>query len=352
MQFNVPPVCDDLTCSLQKKIDEKTKPIGALGSLESLALQIGRIQNTLNPSLDNPVIAVFAGDHGISVEKVSAYPSEVTPQMVLNFLRGGAAINVFARLHDIQLKIIDAGVDFDFDAHELLIDAKVARGTRNYLREAAMSAKQCEQAVCTGADLVSEWNRDGCNVIGFGDMGIANTSAAALLTSIFGQLPLADCVGAGTGLTGSDLDHKLRILKRSRARLNLDDAQASAAPLASLAEFGGFEIAMICGGMLRAAEKRMLILVDGFISTSAFLVARAMGAHIREYCVFTHRSAERGHRAILDGLGVDPLLDLNMRLGEGTGVAVAYSIVKAAVNFLNEMSSFSDAKVSGRIDAV
>jgi nicotinate-nucleotide--dimethylbenzimidazole phosphoribosyltransferase len=351
MQFNIPPVSDDLTSSLQKKIDEKTKPIGALGSLESLALQIGRIQNTLNPFLDNPVIAVFAGDHGISVEKVSAYPSAVTPQMVLNFLRGGAAINVFARLHDIQLKIIDAGVDFDFDTHELLIGAKVARGTRNYLREAAMSATECEQAVCTGADLVSEWNRGGCNVIGFGEMGIANTSAAALLTSIFGQLPLADCVGAGTGLTGSGLDHKLRILEQSRARLNLDDAQAIAAPLSTLAEFGGFEIAMICGGMLRAAEKRMLILIDGFISMSAFLVARTICSDIQEYCVFTHCSAEQGHRVILDSLGVVPLLDLRMRLGEGTGAAVAYPIVKAAVNFLNEMSSFSDAQVSGRIDA-
>jgi nicotinate-nucleotide--dimethylbenzimidazole phosphoribosyltransferase len=351
MQFNIAPVSDDLTSSLQKKIDEKTKPVGALGSLESLALQIGRIQNTLNPTLDNPVIAVFAGDHGISVEKVSAYPSEVTPQMVLNFLGGGAAINVFARLHDIQLKIIDAGVDFDFDASELLIDAKVARGTRNYLREAAMSAEQCEQAVSTGAELVSEWHRDGCNVIGFGEMGIANTSAAALLTSIFGRLPLGDCVGAGTGLTGSDLEHKLRILTQSRARLKLDDAQASAAPLSTLAEFGGFEIAMICGGMLRAAEKRMLILVDGFISTSAFMVARATCADIRDYCVFSHCSAEQGHRVILDGLGIEPLLDLHMRLGEGTGAAVAYPIVKAAVNFLNDMSSFSDARVSDRVDA-
>ena len=351
MRFEIAPVCDDRISSLQDKIDQKTKPVGSLGSLETLALKIGCIQNTLSPSLDNPIIAVFAGDHGISVEKISAYPSEVTAQMVLNFLGGGAAINVFARQNGIELKIIDAGVDFEFGARELLIDAKVARGTRNYLKEAAMSAEQCEQAVRKGADLVGEWSDGGSNVIGFGEMGIANTSAAALLTSIFGHLPLADCVGTGTGLTGSGLDHKLQILQKSRARLTVDDAEACAKPLATLAEFGGFEIAMICGGMLRAAEERMLILVDGFISMSAFLVACGIYANIQDYCVFTHCSAEQGHRVILQGLGVDPLLDLGMRLGEGTGAAVAYPIVEAAVSFLNEMSSFSDAHVSGKVDA-
>lgn len=350
MRFAIPPLSDALTASLQQKIDEKTKPPGALGSLESLALQIGRIQNTLSPSLESPTIAVFAGDHGISAEKVSAYPSEVTAQMVLNFLAGGAAINVFARLHGIRLEIVDAGVDFDFGGNDGLIDAKVARGTRNYLKEPAMTAQQCEQAVTAGADLVGGWRRDGCNVIGFGEMGIANTSSAALLTSIFGDLPLADCVGAGTGVTGSDFAHKVKVLESSRLRLAKDDAEARSDSLATLAEFGGFEIAMICGGMLRAAEEGMLVLVDGFISTSAFLVARTMAPEMVDYCVFTHCSAEQGHRVILDRLDADPLLNLDMRLGEGTGAAIAYPIVRSAVTFLNEMSSFSDAHVSGRVD--
>ena len=351
MHFSISSVSNDLSDSLQTRIDEKTKPVGALGLLESVALQIGRIQNTLTPSLDQPIIAVFAADHGINAEKVSAFPSEVTAQMVLNFLSGGAAINVFARLHEIQLKIVDAGVDFEFNAPAGLIDAKIARGTQNYLSQSAMSPSQCEQAVNRGAGLVSEWSQAGCNVIGFGEMGIANTSAASLLTSIFAQIALEDSVGAGTGVRGSELDHKLQILKQSRTRYPFDDSQACAAPFATLAEFGGFEIAMICGGMLRAAEQRMLVLVDGFIATSAFLVARAVCPELQEYCVFTHRSTEPGHRRVLQHLGVAPLLDLHMRLGEGTGAAVAYPIVKAAVAFLNEMSSFSDAQVSGRTDA-
>lgn len=342
MEFDIPPVSRELEAPLRLKINEKTKPLGALGRLEALALQIGLVQNTLDPRLERPTIAVFAGDHGITRENVSAYPSEVTAQMVFNFLAGGAAINVFAAQNGIDLKIIDAGVACELSAGPELIDAKIAHGTKSFLGEAAMSRDQCEQAIRAGAKLVADWRADGCNVIGFGEMGIGNTSSAALITSILGQLPLERCVGAGAGLDDPGVAHKRQVLQRARARVGAETGPA----LEVLAQFGGFEIAMIAGGMLSAAASGMLILVDGFIATSAYLVARELNSNVHEYCVFTHCSAEQGHQPVLAKLGVEPLLDMRMRLGEGTGAALAYPIVRAAVSFLNEMSSFSEAQVS------
>jgi nicotinate-nucleotide--dimethylbenzimidazole phosphoribosyltransferase len=333
--------------ALQDKIDQKTKPLGALGEIESLALRIGLIQQTLSPNLRRPLILVFAGDHGIAAEGVSAFPAEVTPQMVLNFLSGGAAINVFARQNGIELVVVDAGVNFAFDPQSKLVDAKIASGTRNFLREPAMSIEQCEQAIARGAALVSEAHQAGTNVIGFGEMGIANTSSAAILACLASGAPLSACVGRGTGIDDAGLAHKLNILQQAMKRHGPPEK-----PLAALAAFGGFEIAMMTGAMLRAAELRMVLLIDGFIATAALATAARFHPEVLEYCVFSHRSHEQGHRLLLQHLAAKPLLDLGLRLGEGTGAALAYPLVAAAVAFLNEMASFESAGVSEKSASV
>jgi len=347
VHFTIARPSRELRDLLQAKIDQKTKPLGALGELEQLALRVGLVQQSLSPRLHRPVIAVFAGDHGIAAEGVSAYPAEVTPQMVMNFLAGGAAINVFARQNGIELVVVDAGVNYVFQPHPGLIPAKVAMGTRNFLREPAMSAEQCGQAIGRGAEIASQAALAGTNVIGFGEMGIANTSSAAILASIASGAPLAACVGRGTGLDDAGLKHKLGVLQRA-----MDRHGAAREPLAALAAFGGFEIAMMAGAMLRAAELQMLILVDGFIATAALATAARLHPALLEYCVFTHRSSEHGHRLLLQHLNAKPLLDLGMRLGEGTGAAVAYPLVAVAVAFLNDMASFESAGVTEKSESV
>jgi nicotinate-nucleotide--dimethylbenzimidazole phosphoribosyltransferase len=345
--FTITPPERELQSALQAKIDGKTKPLGALGALENLALRVGLVQGTLAPRLSRPMIAVFAGDHGVAAEGVSAYPSEVTAQMVLNFLAGGAAINVFARANGIDLVIVDAGVDHVFEPHPRLVNAKIGRGTRNFLRQSAMSAEECELALARGAEIVSQAARAGTNVIGFGEMGIGNTSSAAALAAIATGAPLSACVGRGTGLDDAGLARKLEVLRRAMER-----NARSRAPLEALAAFGGFEIAMMAGAMLRAAELRMLLLVDGFIATAALATIARLHAGMLEYCVFSHCSSEHGHRLLLKHLNASPLLDLGLRLGEGTGAALAYPILAAAVSFLNDMASFESAAVSGKNDAV
>ena len=340
-RFNIAPANRALQGALQAKIDQKTKPLGALGELEHLALRIGLIQQTLTPRLHRPTIAVFAGDHGIAAEGVSAYPAHVTPQMVMNFLAGGAAINVFARQNGIDLVVVDAGVNHAFAPQPMLVDAKVGMGTRNFLREPAMSAEQCGQAIGRGADVVSQAALAGTNVMGFGEMGIGNTSSAAILASIASGAPLSACVGRGTGLDDAGLEHKLGVLQRAMERHG-----AAREPVAALATFGGFEIAMMAGAMLRAAERQMVLLVDGFIATAALATAARTHPAVLDYCVYTHRSHEQGHQLLLRHLNAKPLLDLGMRLGEGTGAALAYPIVAAAVAFLNDMASFESAGVS------
>ncbi len=349
MDFRIARLSRDLEPALKEKIGQKTKPIGALGVLESLALQMGLIQNTLTPRLHNPVIVVFAADHGITDENISPYPRAVTAQMVRNFLSGGAAINVLARQTGIALKIVDAGVDDDFFHVDALIDAKVARGTRNFVLEPAMTASECEQAIAKGAGIAEEIARSESTVIGFGDMGIGNTSSAAILMSFLCNAPLEHCVGSGSGLDAPGLKHKVAVLEQAVRRVRLPDrAAVHLGPLELLQEFGGFEIAMICGAMLQAAAHRLIVLVDGFIATAALLVATRLNEHVLDYCVFSHRSEERGHRSMLEYLGAEPLLDLRLRLGEGTGAALAYPIVAAAVAFMNDMASFADAGVSGK----
>ena len=331
---------------LRAKVDGKTKPLGALGKLETLALKVGVIQQTSQPQLTRPVILVFAGDHGIVAEGVSPFPQEVTYQMVLNFLGGGAAINVFARQNGIALRVVDAGVKDAFPAQDGLTDAKVGPGTVSFLRGPAMTQAQCAQAILRGRELAAAEVDAGSNVLGFGEMGIGNTTSAAALMSVLCDLQPADCVGRGTGLDDAGVQRKQRVIEQALALHGRHPAD----PLRTLVTFGGFEIAMMTGAMLGAAQKGTLLLIDGFIATTALLVAARMQPAILEYCVFSHRSGEAGHARLLAELHAQPLLDLGMRLGEGTGAAMAYPIVQAAVNFLNEMASFESAGVSGRND--
>ena len=343
MLFAISSPGNSLDAALLDKINNKTKPLGSLGQLEQLALQIGRIQKTLTPALTNPQILVFAGDHGAAKAGVSAYPQDVTWQMVENFLAGGAAINVFAKHNGLGLRVIDSGVAHDFGAREGLVDAKVGPVTRNYNEEPAMGAHECAAALVKGAEIARKLADEGCNVLGFGEMGIGNTAAASLITHALTGASLEDCVGRGTGLDDAGLSRKRDLLAKAVARAALP---ADADPMNVLAEFGGFEIVMMAGAMLGAAERGMTLLIDGFIVTSALLAASRIAPSIRDYCVFCHRSAEPGHLAQLNDLQADPLIDLGLRLGEGTGAALAWPLVSASVAFLNEMASFASAGVS------
>jgi nicotinate-nucleotide--dimethylbenzimidazole phosphoribosyltransferase len=342
--FSVQAVNRSLTASLQHKIDQKTKPLGALGRLESLALQIGLIQQSLSPTLSNPHVLVCAGDHGAAKSGVSAYPQDVTWQMVENFLAGGAAINVFAKQAGISLIVADAGVNHDFGVHPNLVNAKVANGTANYIEGAAMTSEQCEAAMNHGRKVVDELKSKNCNVLGFGEMGIGNTASASLITHCLTKLPLEQCVGRGTGLDDVGLARKRVLLAQAITQWTTKNSD----PLDVLARFGGFEIAMLAGAMLAAAEARIVLIIDGFIVTSALLVAARLSPAILDYCVFAHCSEESGHRLQLNDLGVRPLLDLGLRLGEGTGAALAYPILKSACAFMQEMASFESAGVSNK----
>lgn len=340
LDFKISPLSSKLSSDLQYKINQKTKPLGALGRLEALALKIGLIQNTLNPLLKKPGIIIFAGDHGIAQAGVSAYPQAVTAQMVANFLSGGAAINVFAKQHDLELLIVDAGVNADLQAHPGLIDAKVGKGTKNFLLQPAMTPEECLKALKTGAGLVGNCYANGSNCLGFGEMGIANSSSAAMIMHCLTGVPLAQCVGRGTGLNDTQLRNKIAVLQQA-----LERHPGTTGALDILSTFGGFEIAMLTGAYLKAAELNMLILVDGFISGAALLVAAKLYPAILDYCVFSHVSDEQGHQALLNHFNATVLLNLNMRLGEGSGAALAFPLVQSAVSFLNEMASFAEAGV-------
>jgi nicotinate-nucleotide--dimethylbenzimidazole phosphoribosyltransferase len=340
LNFVIPPLSSKLSAALQAKIDQKTKPQGSLGQLESLALQIGLCQNSLTPNLNKPCLLIFAGDHGIVEAGVSAYPQTVTAQMVANFLTGGAAISVFAKQHGIDLLIVDAGVNAELNDHPKLIDAKIAKSTKSFLTDPAMTSEECIKALQVGADLVARQHQNGCNCIGFGEMGIGNTSSAAMLMHRLTGLSLMRCVGRGTGLNDGQLQHKVTLLQRA-ANKHKDITE----PLSVLATFGGFEIAMMVGAYLKAAELGMLILVDGFIASAALLVAHKLYPHVLDYCVFSHVSGEQGHQALLQQFNAKPLLSLELRLGEGSGIAIAYPLLQSAVVFLNEMATFDEAGV-------
>lgn len=328
---------------LQHKIDFKTKPLGALGQLESLALKIGLAQNTLTPELKNPHLVVFAGDHGIAQEGVSAYPPEVTYQMVLNFLNNGAAINVFCKQNKIDLSIVDAGVNGDFAANPNLIHHKIANGTKSFSTEKAMSNEDLEQCFEHSKSLIDSIVKQGTNIIGFGEMGIGNTSSASIIVNALTEISLEDCVGRGTGLDNNGVSKKLEILTKAK-----EFHQQISDPKEVLQTFGGYEVAQITGAMLAAFEKNTLIMVDGFIASAAFLVAYKINPEIKNNAIFCHQSQEIGHRLLLNYLEEKALLDLDLRLGEGTGCALAYPMIEAAVNFLNDMASFESAGVSNK----
>lgn len=337
----IAPVADPaLAERLARAIDAKTKPLGALGRIETIARQLGLIQQSLEPVLRRPHLLVFAADHGIAEEGVSAYPRSVTAQMVANFLAGGAAANVFAAQAGLELRIVDAGVAQAFPPDPRLIDRRIGAGTRNFAREPAMSADQARRALDAGVAIARELARNGCNALALGEMGIANSASAAALTARLTGLPPEACVGRGTGLDDAGLAHKHRVIAAA-----LDLHADACTPLAALAAFGGFEIAMLAGAMLGAARARMIIVIDGFIVGAALLVARALAPAIVDYCVFAHRSAEHGHAALLEHLGVRPLLDLDLRLGEGSAAALAFPLVGAACAFLRDMASFESAGV-------
>jgi nicotinate-nucleotide--dimethylbenzimidazole phosphoribosyltransferase len=328
----------ELLGRLQQKINNKTKPLGSLGRIEQLAIQLGLILGSESPRLSQAQMLVCAGDHGIVKHGVSAFPSDVTWQMVENFLTGGAAVSVLARQHGIALNVVDCGVNHDFAPRPGLIIRKVAYGTADSLESPAMSAEQCQQAIDHGRDIVK--NLPG-NAVLLGEMGIGNTSAAALLLARLGDLDIADCTGAGTGL-----DHFAIARKVETLRLVLIRHADATAPLDVLACLGGFEIATLVGIVLQAAVENRVIVVDGFIASSAVLVATRLAPRVQQRCVYAHRSAESGHRLMLKALQATALLDLGLRLGEGSGAALAWPLLQSASDILCEMASFDTAGVS------
>ncbi|MBS7232253.1 nicotinate-nucleotide--dimethylbenzimidazole phosphoribosyltransferase [Flavobacterium psychroterrae] len=334
---------NDFATLLQQKIDSKTKPIGSLGTLETLAFQMAMVFETLNPKIINPNIVVFAADHGIANHGVSAYPQDVTRQMVANFLEGGAAINVFCNQNNINLSIVDAGVNYDFPTNANLINAKIAKGTQSFLHIPAMSETELQLCFEKGKSIVDNIAKTGCNCIGFGEMGIGNTSTASVLMSILTGLPIEECVGKGTGVENDKLLEKQNILKKA-----IENYSGPAELKQQIAYFGGFEIMQIASGMLAAFDNKILILVDGFICNVAFLIASKINPDILKNAVFCHCSAEKAHEKLLDYLNAKPILHLDLRLGEGTGCAIALPILKSAEAFLNEMASFESAGVSGK----
>ena len=330
-----------LTNELKDKINLKTKPLGALGLLEKVALKIGKIQKSLSPSLNNPSIVVFSGDHGIAKQNVSAYPQEVTHQMVKNFINDGAAINVFCNQNNININIVDAGVNFDFKNNKKIIDNKIKYGTNSFLNDKAMKINEFDDCVVKGKSIVKDIALNGTNIIGFGEMGIGNTSSSSIIMSYICDLPIEKCVGKGTGLNDTQLQNKIKILEKSKIfHGNLTDIKEI------FSSFGGFEMVQMYGAMLEAYEHNMIILVDGFIATTVFLVAFKINPSIIDNAIFCHLSDEKAHLLLLKYLNVEPLLKLSLRLGEGTGCALAYPIIQSSVNFINEMASFDNAGVS------
>ena len=344
MSLNLPPVPDlhdpALAAALRHKIDRKTVPHGALGRLAALAERLGAILGTTEPRLDKPQLVVFAADHGIAARGVSAYPSDVTGQMVGNFVAGGAAVSVLARQHGIAQTVVDCGVRRDFDAAPGLHTAKIAPGTADCSVGPAMSAAQCGQALANGIELVKGLPG---NALLLGEMGIGNTSPAALLTARLGGIDVAEVTGAGTGLDAAGIARKTAVLREALA------ANAGAtAPLAVLAALGGFEIATMGGSVLQAASERRVVVVDGFIASAAVLVASKIAPHVLQRCVFAHRSDERGHARLLQLLGAEPLIDMGLRVGEGSGAALAWPLLVSACAILNEMATFESAGVSDK----
>jgi nicotinate-nucleotide--dimethylbenzimidazole phosphoribosyltransferase len=340
---------DDLASKLEHAINTKTKPLGSLGVLEAVAHRLGMVQATTRPTLDRCTLWVFAADHGVVAQGVSAYPQDVTWQMVENYLAGGAAVNVFARCNTMDLNVVDAGIAHEFGQRPKLFNRKIAAGTADFSQVPAMTQAQCDQALAAGIALMKDCDSP---AVAFGEMGIGNTTAASALLAYYAKLPAAQCVGAGTGLDAQGISHKARVIQAAIALHGAAIDQSSNPAIAALQHLGGFEIAMMAGAMLGAAAQRKVMVIDGFIVSSALLVAAHINPTVLDYCVLAHTSAEAGHAALLKILmGMDPalppaLLGLGLRLGEGTGAALAWPLVKAAAHMLSDMASFESASVS------
>lgn len=346
---------------IQSKIDNLNKPKGSLGRLETLALQICQIQQTLSPRLSNPYHILFGGDHGIEREGVSFSPRQVTWQQMINYTRGGGGVNMFCRQHGFKLIIVDVGVDHVFpetlfansftDTNHKIVNRKIGFGTKNFLHEPAMTEEEWNRALTIGAKQVDACYKDVCNIVSFGEMGIANTSPSSILMHLLLDIPLKECVGAGSGLDNDGIRHKYEVLQQAVDNFHKHyDCSAinNRRDISSIygRYFCGFEMAAAIGAMLRAAEQRMIILVDGFIMTACFLVASAINPSIMNFTVFGHCGDESGHKRMLDAIGAEPLLHLGLRLGEGTGAICAFPLVQSAVNMINEMDNFAHAEIT------
>ncbi|MEL7429522.1 MAG: nicotinate-nucleotide--dimethylbenzimidazole phosphoribosyltransferase [Pseudomonadota bacterium] len=336
----------DLRAVVQHAIDTKTKPPGSLGQIEALALQMALAQNTPAPQADPACLLLFAGDHGLVQEGVSAWPSEVTAQMVLNFLAGGAAANVFARTNGLDMQVVDAGVIGDLPDHPALLRAHVRKGTRNAMKEDALTPNEVDAAIDYGASLAREKAASGTKVLALGEMGIGNTSSASLLAHAIEGIDLDTLTGPGAGLDAEGVSRKREILKatakRRPGRLDAHDA---------LCAFGGLEICAMAGALIGGAKAGCVILVDGFIASSAALAALRLHPELAGNVVFAHMSKEPGHRSMLEVLNAKPLLDLDLRLGEGSGALLAFPLLRSACAMLNEMATFESAGVSSKEDS-
>lgn len=365
VNFNIKRPDEKLRQKILEKIDNLNKPKGSLGMLEELALQICLVQQTLTPKLSHPCHLLLGGDHGIEREGVSKSPREVTWQQMINFTKGGGGVNMFCRQHHFDLKIVDVGVDHDLSSFSAIRDCKIAPGTENFLYGPAMTEFQYVEAMETGRDLVDECVDEGCNILCIGEMGIANTSPSSIWMSLMENIPLEDCIGAGSGLAGKEIEHKKAVLERavSNFRKTLQDncieepetlTGISAEYSDGTAEyldyiiryFGGFEMVTAIGAMLRAAERSILVMVDGFIMTACALAATRLYPESQDFMIFGHCGDESGHKTMLEKMGAQPILSLGLKLGEGTGALCSYPIIESAVRMINEMNNFQNARIT------
>ncbi|MCW8819210.1 MAG: nicotinate-nucleotide--dimethylbenzimidazole phosphoribosyltransferase [Ignavibacteriaceae bacterium] len=341
---SIKPVDNSLRVRVQAHLDDLTKPQGSLGRLEEVGMKYAIATGTDRPVLHKKKVFCFAADHGVASEGVSAFPAEVTPQMVYNMLGGGAAINVLSRHAGAELDVVDMGVNHDFSDHPSLRKHKVRKGSSNIAQGPAMTMEEVEQAVMTGVNLALEAREQGFDLLATGEMGIGNTTPATALFAVLLDLPVETITGRGTGIDDRKLDHKISVIRKA-IEVN---GNALASPLETLASLGGFEIAGICGLVLGAASVGIPVVVDGFISSAGAVAAMKLSCKVSDYLFFSHLSNEQGHTAIMNKLGARPILDLDLRLGEGTGAALAMQVIDGAVKIYNEMATFSSAQVSGK----
>lgn len=329
---------------IQQRIDNLNKPLGALGRLEEIASQICLAQQTCHPALQHPCHVLFAADHGIEHEGVSASPREITWQQMINFTQGGGGVNMFCRQHGFELLLVDVGVDYNLSGYPQIISRKIAWGTRNFLYEAAMSEEEMERSLQVGTEMTDRCRKNGCNIICFGEMGIGNTSPSAVWLHLLGNHPLEECIGCGSGLNSEGVSHKYKVLSTAVNRFRQTHPTPTTEEI--IRYFGGFEMVAAVGAMLRAAELGMIILVDGFIMSACMLAASRLYPATRAYALFGHEGEERGHRLLLADLHARGLLQLGFRLGEGTGALCAYPIIESAVRMMNEMNTFDQSHIT------